>query len=121
VRRSVAVVVLALALSGCGAQAASVSDSPPSHQVRVGLTEWQVDVAPTTARAGRVTLMVTNAGATEHDLVVMSGQKGWTLPALDPGKKARLVVHAIAGTPLQLTSKMPGQLHHMDATIRVTR
>ena len=122
-RRSILLVVVAMAaaLSGCGAQAASVSDSPPSHRVRVGLTEWQVDVAPTTALAGQVTLVVTNAGATEHDLVVMSGQRGWDLPPLDPGKQARLVVHATAGTPLQLTSKMPGQLHHMDATIRVTR
>lgn len=125
-RRSVLVVVLAAALSGCGAQASSdavhrVSDTPASHQVRVGLTEWQVDVAPTRALAGRVTLVVTNAGATEHDLVVVSGQKGWSMPALDPGKQARLVVHATAGTPLQLTSRMPGQLHHMDATIRVTR
>lgn len=119
-RRAVLLVVVLAALSGCGAQAASVSDSPPSHRVRVGLTEWQVDVAPTTALAGRVTLVVTNAGATEHDLVVMSGQKGWDLPALDPGKQARLVVHATAGTPLQLTSKMPGQLHRMDATVPVS-
>ena len=124
-RRALLVVALAAALSGCGAQAAQgmhpVSDTPAGHHVRVGLTEWQVDVAPTRALAGRVTLVVTNAGATEHDLVVVSGQRGWSMPALEPGTQARLVVHATAGTPLQLTSKMPGQLHHMDATIRVTR
>jgi hypothetical protein len=98
-----------------------VADEAASHRLRVGLTEWQVDVAPERALPGRVTLVVTNAGATEHDLVVLSGQRGWTMPALDPGQQARLVVHARPGTPLQLTSKMPGQLHRMDATVRVTR
>jgi hypothetical protein len=127
VRRAVlAVVPLVLALSACGTQTTSeavhpVSATPASHHVRVGLTEWQVDVAPARALAGRVTLVVTNAGATEHDLVVVSGRHGWSLPTLEPGEQRRLVVHATPGTPLQLTSKMPGQLHHMDATIRVTR
>ncbi len=117
-----AVVVLA----GCGTQASStvvhnVADTPASHRVRVGLTEWQIDVAPTKALAGRVTLVVTNAGATEHDLVVLAGSRGWTLPALDPGQRSRLVVHARPGTPLRLSSTMPGQLHHMQATLPVGR
>lgn len=125
-RTALVVLPLVAALAGCGAQSPSgsvrpVSDTPASHRVRVGLTEWQVDVAPAKALAGRVTLVVTNAGATEHDLTVLSGERGWSLPTLDPGEQRHLVVRAKPGTPLQLTSKVPGQLHHMVATIRVTR
>jgi hypothetical protein len=117
---------LVTALAGCGAQqpvgrssASPVADTPPAHRVRVGLTEWQVDLSPTRALPGRVTLLVTNAGATEHDLVVQRGGRQWRLPALSPGAEATLVVRAPAGSTLQLSSTQPGQLHPMAASLPV--
>ncbi|HET8604745.1 MAG TPA: hypothetical protein VFM09_12510 [Marmoricola sp.] len=128
-----AVLILAVALlgsvAGCagqpGSSAAAATSSPASssvpaaHRVRVGLTEWQVDVSPTRALPGRITLVVTNAGATEHDLVVRDGGRQWSVPALPPGRQSRIVVHAQAGATLQLSSHQPGQLHPMAASLPV--
>lgn len=113
--------------TGCGTQASSNATpaaatspaQPPAHRVRVGLTEWQVDVSPTRALPGRITLVVTNAGATEHDLVVRSGGRQWSVPTLPPGRQSRVVVHAKAGDTLQLSSHQPGQLHPMAASLPV--
>ncbi|HET8561705.1 MAG TPA: hypothetical protein VFL69_14375 [Marmoricola sp.] len=119
---------LAAALAGCGAQQATggsgtapVADTAAAHRVRVGLTEWQVDLAPTRALPGRITLVVTNAGATEHDLVVQRGGHRWSLPALSPGRRATLVLRAPAGSTLRLSSRQPGQLRPMSATLPVGR
>jgi hypothetical protein len=128
VTRAAALLVPLLFLTGCGAASSTAGhpadtapQRPPAHRVRVGLTEWQVDLAPTRALPGRITLLVTNAGATEHNLVVQAGGRQWSLPAIDPGKRARLVVRAGRGTTLQLSSRMAGQLRPMKATLSVGR
>ncbi|HEY6935062.1 MAG TPA: hypothetical protein VI452_16805 [Marmoricola sp.] len=126
--RAAALLVPLLLLTGCGAASSAAGhpadtalQQPPAHRVRVGLTEWQVDLAPTRALPGRITLVVTNAGATEHNLVVTAGAQQWSLPSIAPGRRSRLVVRAGRGTSLQLSSQMAGQLRPMKATLPVGR
>jgi hypothetical protein len=125
VRRWLVALPAVLLLAGCGQTSTAgvqrTADHPAGHHVKVGLTEWQIDLAPTRALAGRVTLTVTNAGATEHNLVVQAGAHRWALPALSPGQHRQLVVRAPAGATLQLSSDQPGQLRPMKATLPVSR
>jgi hypothetical protein len=114
-------------LSGCsehgsdlGAAPASSHPSRPAHALRVGLTEWTISLAPTVAAPGRVTLSVTNAGGTEHDLVVSGRDGSWATRDLAPGQRARLVVRGRAGERLHLWSSLPGQrLQGMDTHLPV--
>lgn len=109
--------LLALAfLAGCGGPASSSGFADASqgasqgatHQVRVGLTEWSIEVSSSRVVPGRVRLVVTNAGATEHDLVVAGKLGSWSTHDLAPGQRARLVVRARGGEVLRLWCSMPG-------------
>jgi hypothetical protein len=76
--------------------------------VRVGLTEWTIVVSRTTVRPGRLVFLVTNTGATVHDLVVQDPQGTWHTPDLSPGQQTGLVVRARPRETLQLWCSMPG-------------
>lgn len=79
------------------------------HQVRVGLVEWSITLSRDTIPPGRTVLLVTNAGATTHDLAVAGGgQSRWQTRDLHPGQRARLVIQAAPGEQLRLWCTMPG-------------
>lgn len=88
--------------------------------VRVGLTEWSIAVAVPSVAPGEVTFLVTNAGGTEHDLLV-SGQLGrWHTPDLDPGERTELTVQAKPGERLRLWCSLPGhEVQGMHTTLPV--
>lgn len=128
--------VLALVLAGCGCagcdedehatgstpvtarQAAQEASS--ARQVRVGLTEWTISTSASAVPAGRVTLVVTNAGGTEHDLVVRGRAGAWETPDLDPGQQSRLTVRARPGEVLKMWCSMPGhRAQGMHTTLRI--
>jgi hypothetical protein len=107
---------LMVLLSGCGmsddadAGAAVLRPMPSGQhpQERVGLTEWTIVVSSPRVRAGRLGFLVTNTGATVHDLVVHDAQGTWHSPDLDPGQQTWLVVRAAPRETLQLWCSMPG-------------
>lgn len=114
-----AAAVLALAAAGCDSPAAPARAS--SSQLRVGLTEFEIAAVPAAARAGTVTLTVTNAGATAHDLVVSrENQPPGRTGVLSPGETTTLTVPAAAGEELRLSCSLPGhQAQGMELVVAV--
>jgi hypothetical protein len=113
-------------LSSCSADTSKGSapiaarGSKPARAIRVGLSEWTITLAPTTARAGRITLTVTNAGGTGHDLVVAGRDGSWATKELEPGQHTTLVVRGSAGERLHLWCSIPGhRLQGMDTHLPV--
>jgi len=88
--------------------------------VRVGLTEWKILTSVDHVPSGTVRLRVTNAGATEHDLVVEGRAGTWRTDDLDPGAAQRLSVEARPGETLRLWCSEPGhETQGMHTTLRV--
>lgn len=122
---------LVLLLGGCaegqqpapaspGDQAQQVAEHPVST-VRVGLTEWTIVTSDSEVRPGRVTLVVTNTGATEHDLDVQGRAGHWQTPVLDPGQRVTLTVRARPGETLALWCAEPGhRAQGMHTVLRAT-
>ncbi|GAA4431253.1 hypothetical protein GCM10023169_35600 [Georgenia halophila] len=77
-------------------------------EVRVGLMEWGIEIAADELAAGETTLVVTNAGATGHDVAVEGAAGSWRTPVLGPGEQATLTITAVAGEQLQLICTVPG-------------
>lgn len=103
-----------LLLAGCGSStvepSAGAGDGAVRDELRVGLTEWAVETGGVTAAVGEVTLQVTNAGGTAHDLVVTGEEGSWRTPVLRTGEQAELVVTTVAGEVLLLDCSLTG--HH---------
>ncbi len=88
--------------------------------VRVGLLEWSIPTSVTRVHPGKVTLIVANTGGTEHDLVVQGRDGKWSTRPLEPGAKARLVVHAARSETLHLWCSEPGhRAQGMHTTLKV--
>jgi uncharacterized cupredoxin-like copper-binding protein len=98
------------AATGAGghSQPAAQSTAPAQSTVKVGLFEWSIVTAPRRAAPGRLRLVVTNTGGTEHDLNVQGRNGHWETPTLDPGERATLIVRAAAGETLHLWCSEPG-------------
>jgi hypothetical protein len=95
--------------------------SSGGRQLRVGLTEWTISTSSPSTPPGRVALVVTNAGGTEHDLVVRGRAGRWETPDLAPGQQSRLVVRARPGETLRLWCSMPGhRTQGMHTTLTVS-
>jgi hypothetical protein len=97
------------------------ADGPiAARRIRVGLSEWTISTSSATVLSGRVTLVVTNAGGTEHDLVVRGRAGTWETPDLDPGRQSRLTVRGRAGETLHMWCSMPGhRAQGMHTTLQV--
>ena len=87
----------------------------------MGLVEWSVQLSDAVVRPGHVTLEVTNAGGTVHDLVVEGEAGRWETSDLDPGDAATLQVRARPGETMTLWCDVPGHRSQgMETTLRVT-
>jgi hypothetical protein len=96
------------AAAGSHAEPAADRSGPARSTVKVGLFEWSIVTAPRQATPGRVRLVVTNTGGTEHDLDVQGRDGHWASPTLDPGQRATLVVRTEPGETLHLWCSEPG-------------
>lgn len=113
-RRFAAIVaaVLAVALasvSGCGEPDAVAVDGTP---LRLTLSEYRVEPQVVRVPAGRVEVVVRNAGTMVHRLQIRSGDRSRALatsPPLRPGETARLAVDLPPGT---YVSTCPLDRHH---------
>lgn len=119
-RRAPALLVLALLLAGCAAAPSAVT-TDAANGIRVGLTEWQIALAPAAALPGEITLDVTNAGSAAHDLRVDGAAEPAGLPLLQPGDSATLIVRVAPGKALTLWCSVPGHRDFgMEARLPVT-
>lgn len=78
--------------------------------LRVGLTEWSIETGGAVPTAGDLTVVVTNTGATGHDLVVHGEHGTWQTPVLAAGERHELDITAEPGETLELICSVSG--HH---------
>lgn len=98
---------LALAAVACtGASAGGTG--PPAASARVGLIEWEISTSAEVLADGKVSLKVTNAGTTAHDLRVSGAGVDAATPALPSGEQAVLSFEVDAGDELVLWCGLPG-------------
>lgn len=88
--------------------ATAPATAPDGHVVRVGLTEWSIELADDPLPAGTFRVVVTNSGATGHDFVVR-GQAGvWGTPVIPPGGSAELEITTVAGETVETICTVTG-------------
>jgi len=124
--------LLILAMTGCGAKAASASKASGPTTVTITLTEFKVISSLTTFTVGTpYHFVVTNAGQTQHELMVMPVAKGaasederdaselFEISELDPGqtgaKDFTFTTAAPAGV-LEMACHVPG---HYESNMRL--
>ena len=130
-----AAAALATLLTGCADADSSDATAPGSHAepagevsgaarstIKIGLFEWSIVTAPRRVAPGRVRLVVTNTGGTEHDLDVQGRDGHWESPTLEPGERATMVVRAEPGETLHLWCAEPGhRTQGMHTVLHVAR
>jgi len=124
--------LLILAMTGCGAKAASASKASGPTTVTITLTEFKITSSLTTFTVGTpYHFVVTNAGQTQHELMVMPVAKGaasederdaselFEISELDPGqtgaKDFTFTTAAPAGV-LEMACHVPG---HYESNMRL--
>lgn len=103
--------VVAVLLSGCasGTTDESTAREAPSADVRVGLVDYSFQRSAARLSATAVTLTVTNAGSTEHDLQVLDGEEvlGATR-VLAPGEKQTITLDLSGLEEVTFLCTLPG-------------
>ena len=93
IARRLGALLAAALLAGCsaGASPVAVPDGPPTSELRIGLLEYRFALSAGSLRPGPVTVTVTNAGSTGHDVRFYQGEDelGAT-PVLSPGGRQEL-------------------------------
>lgn len=103
-------VVPALGCGGPGDAPRPAASEAATSTLRVGLTEWSIETGGAVPASGELTVVVTNTGATGHDLIVRGTGGTWGTPVLAPGERHELTVTALAGETLELLCSVSG--HH---------
>jgi hypothetical protein len=104
--RQVAVLLVVLA-AGCGSPSAQPA-GPPAEQARLGLIEWDITTSSEVLAEGDVELVVTNAGATVHDLRLVGERTDVHIDVLEPGEAASIRLELDGEQQLQLWCTVPG-------------
>jgi plastocyanin len=108
--RRAAVVLLLFGLTGCGGgSVVAPPPGPPATELRVGMIDYRFQLSAATLRPGAVTVVATNAGSSEHDVVLTEGgaQLGRS-DVLAPGGQQTFTVEVAAGGPVRLECSLPG-------------
>ena len=93
IARRLGALLAATLLAGCsaGASPVPVPDGPPTSELRIGLLEYRFALSAGTLRPGPVTVTVTNAGSTGHDVRLYQGEEQLgAVPVLSPGEREEL-------------------------------
>lgn len=108
-RRLAAAGLLTLALAGCGSAPPGAPSGTPVDVLRIGLSEYRLQLSAGAVLPGRVLVTATNAGSAAHDVRLRQGQTvlGATR-LLAPGEKQTLEVEAVAGLAIDLDCTVPG-------------
>lgn len=130
--------LLVLAITGCGAKTAAASQSSQSSNtnglttVTISLTEFKITSSLSTFKVGTpYHFVVTNAGTTTHELMVMPTAKGtasederdaaelFEISELDPGQSGSKDFTFTAAAPagdLEMACHVPG---HYESNMRL--
>lgn len=98
-------------LTGCGAGAPSPPPAagPPVSELRVGLSEYRLQLSAGTLAPGTVEVSVTNTGSARHDLqLVQAGAVLGASRVLSLGEQQSLALQVAAGAPISLRCTLPG-------------
>jgi hypothetical protein len=118
------VLLLVLPLAGCGGGSdVPPAAGPPASSLRVGMIEYRFQLSAGTLRPGVVTVVATDAGSSQHDVVLRQGGKVvGRSQVLQPGQQQTFRVHVAPGAPVHLECTLPGHdLAGMHATVSVAR
>ena len=101
-----------LVLTGCGdgvETSAPVPTGPPVSELRIGLLEYRLALSADALQSGTVTVTVTNAGSTGHDVRLrQNGKVIGTTEVLSPGGKQTLRVDVAPGVLVELDCTVGG-------------
>ena len=115
------IAVVAMSTVGCTAPSERIS-RPPSTTARIGLVEWDITSSATALAAGSVTLDVTTAGTTTHDLKISGEIAKKATPMLAPGETAVINFRADAGDHIVLWCSVPGHRQQgMERRLQIAR
>ena len=119
--RPTAALGLVLLLAGaCAPAPAPVDAAEAADTIDVGLTDFAIATSAERLRDGRVTLQVTNAGATAHDLRVAGDGIAHTTSVLAPGASTVIQLDVSRAQALVLWCTLPGHRRQgMEATVRI--
>ena len=125
--RHLAMWVLVVAVSACapaGAPAVPPTvavDGPPADTLAVGLTDFAIATSADRVVDGTVTLEVTNAGATAHDLRIAGDRADLRTDVLPPGGTTTITVTTAGEDALTLRCTLPGHRRQgMETSLSVT-
>lgn len=121
--RPTAALGLVLLLAGaCAPVPAPVDASEAADIIDVGLSDFAIATSAERLLDGRVTLQVTNAGATAHDLRVAGEDVDHATSVLPPGASTVIQLDVSPAGTLVLWCTLPGHRRQgMEATLRVNR
>lgn len=111
--RRVGALLAAVLVAGCsaGTAAAPVPSGPPVSDLRVGLLEYEFALSAGSVRPGPVTVAVTNAGSTGHDVRFYQGEDEiGIVRELAPGEREQVRLDVRSGDPLRLDCTVRGHL-----------
>lgn len=107
-------------LGACAAPSSTSPSSEVADELRVGLTEFDITSSATVLVEGTVTMEVTNAGATAHDLRIAATAVDEHVALLDPGESASLSLDTNGEQELRLWCSVPGhRANGMQRTLQV--
>jgi hypothetical protein len=116
------VLLLLLLLVGCGGGSdVPPPAGPPADQLRIGMIEYRFQLSAGTLRPGEVTVVATDAGSSQHDVVLTQGGKVvGRSRVLDPGEQQTFRIRVAPGRPVHLECTLPGHdVAGMHATVQV--
>jgi hypothetical protein len=111
-------------LAGCGGGSdVPPPPGPPASQLRIGLIEYRFQLSAATLQPGEVTVIATDAGSSQHDVVLSQG--GTVIGrsrVLNPGERQTFRIQVAAGRPVHLECTLPGHdVAGMHATVAVAK
>jgi plastocyanin len=116
---SLALLTLLVPLGGCGGGSVVAPPAgPPATTLRVGMLEYRFQLSAATLQPGTVTVVATNAGSSEHDVVFHEqGADLGRSAVLPPGAQQTFRIRVAPGGPVDLECTVPG---HEAAGMRAT-
>jgi plastocyanin len=108
--RRVTALLLLPVLAGCGGgSVVPPRPGPPATELRIGMIDYRFQLSAATLEPGTVTVVATNAGSSEHDVVLSEGgSEIGRSQILAPGGEQTFPVHVSAGGPVHLECSLPG-------------